>query len=432
MSSNNLSSTLGKTMLNKRNKVKRPTLLLLLTIVDSVLIFFGRAIKILDFDFRYVLLILLMIISFIYLLSGYSLKSRYINFFAAYLFCLLYAFFIGTLRYPLKDCFEHIVGNMYIVLFIPFTLFIRNKKDLLYAVKILKCASLLVSLLTIFIFILNSLGFSIAEKFNLFLIQYDLGFVSNSGRFTRVFIRTIPYSACFLVMDIYKILIYKRITTSIVFFIMLNGIACFICFTMGLWIAILIALAYIIFLYFLYPKKKKESRILIKTPLFYFLLILAVALIPIMLETVLLRSHATDSSVMIKSDQFLYLLKEWSKHPIIGNGFGITRYFKNTGRTMIVVENFWMDTLSTMGIIGLICCLFFCFTPCLDAIRHYKKCNLETNFLLITFSSFIIIIAVTTIFNPFLNASVGLIILIFSMVSINLLLPNSKKLEINL
>lgn len=334
-----------------------------------------------------------------------------------FLLVIIFSSINGLLRnHDFSDVIKNLQGYLYILMYFPLSLIINTPKKAIKAKKIFINASVVLSIVSLIIFMVFYLDNSFYYVISPILDKYTYGYISLRYGLPAVFLKTCPYIAISFILLFYEI-IYLKISRKILVYVKLLILmfGSTITMSVGIWISVFIGLFFI----FIIAKGKYRLISIIA------ILAIAVVLIALLYDYIIVvlnsRFSVTDSSYIIKKDQLFVLFKHWLDNVFIGKGFGYKIVFNTIygERFMLNYELFWLQVLLNMGICGILIYfkifykLYFKTKKLFFKLYLYEKVHLSS--LLVG----LLMLCVVSSVNPFLNNPIGIGYMLLVMVSVS-------------
>jgi O-antigen ligase len=290
---------------------------------------------------------------------------------------------IGMIVEDLKPLFFFLV-------LLPFSLFIRTKKDIALIVNLIKNSSFILAILyLLFLVSMYSgiLDFSSVYRF-ISLHSDDIMFRGASNDNASFFYKGFLYLNIGFIFYIFSKNKYSK------FFALILFVAILLTFTRGFLLALYISF---LFFYALDLKNKKSFFLMVS------LALLGIALAPFIVELFAKRAES-DSIRFIQIHQVLEAITPLSF--FIGHGFGIGVPIRE-----MHMEIAYLEIFHKQGVLGLL----FWFTILSVIVITYKKIN-NKNYIVKSFlvSTFFVYSQSAT--NPFLNNPIGMTVVLLSLI----------------
>jgi len=375
------------------------------------------------------------------------MSKTYINliiFFIIFTFSILNGLQNG---YTVQDIFIASKGFLFVLIIFPFFIFVESIDKAKNLFKAMIFASVILAILTIFIFIFYGLNPDSYIMIRTFLDKLDYGYIAMRSGQPAVFMKASPFLAIALN---YEINMYingprKNRHVNIVFICLL--LAAVICtMSMGLWIASIVGAGFIIIVSFFNRKNIKLPHYkgdLLKIALvFIFFNLFGKIITP---ETVVNTNYiqnslnnrlsSSDSSFIVKKDQLFKLTTLWLENPFFGKGFGASITFKVDNLRddrMVLFELFWNQLLFNIGVFGFLSYIWLIFEPMILFFKNaFKKHFVGKDVMhMISLNMGMIIICIISSVNPFMNNPIGIGYLVIFLSSVNIYLkPKAEEIE---
>ena len=410
---------------DKKVHIDFPTLIFFISMAEIILCGSGRIIVIGGITERYILFFLNLCCA-VYLIATEqaTLSTKSLTLFSVYFVILLAAIFKGIILNGIGSTLQHSKGYLFALYFLPAATILNSKERVKELFRLCDKFALALAFIIVVLFLLLSVNFNrFYAVFNPILLRYDIGHIVNVGAVPRVFFKCVPYCAIFAIYRITEWL-YKPIRHRVLYFIsILIMIAAVITsFTMGLWLAFAVGV-FIVFMHYSHKNK------LIFLSVCFIGGCLVLALFGSDIFSVLgSRLSSSDTSGIIKAQQFKQMIESWLLAPIFGHGFGESITFVSGAgtRTMLTIENTWLEILNTMGVVGLIAFLCLILYP---VVALEKANKIETDMLSVKFTIIggVFILIIVSAFNPFINNPIGLAFVGVCVSSVSAMTKRDKK-----
>lgn len=350
-------------------------------------------------------------------------------------FVLLLASMVQGYRagYPLGDVFESSKGFLFILMLFPFSLFVDSKEKARRLILHFTDATVILAILSFSIFIIFGIYNDAFNWFDPILTKWSYGYISIRGGFPAVFMKTSPYLAIALIIELGLYInskAHKSKWKTFRIFILLEAIIGTM--SMGIWIATAVGFGMVVILsvanhkYILAHKEKGVFRDLLPIIVVVVLSQLAFNLIfkDYIVTVIDNRIDTDDSSFVVKADQLTKLTAIWKESPLFGKGYGY-RIFFDLGdfrkESMILFELFWNQLLLNMGIVGFLAYVTLILEPVVNYIRRMfrKVQEVEDVVFIVLISIGMLIMCIVSSVNPFMNNPIGIGYLALFLSSVN-------------
>ncbi|WP_436512581.1 O-antigen ligase family protein [Clostridium thermobutyricum] len=343
----------------------------------------------------------------------------------------------NNFKYALEDI-TNFFCIIYIVIILIFTEYKKN--NFIKIINILKVCMIILSIITIALFIGsyigNYIGINVGGELEKFNNATNYGVITGGiygMKFARVYFINGIFMQVALPFFIYDILNKNRLKDYIFTIIILLGI--FSSSTRGYWLGAVVVLFLMILL------NKKEKRIKIIKLIFITVIICSPIFttdffkIQVLGRITSITNFSTDASNDIRRIQINYMGEEIKENPILGSGFGsnLNKYTEATGLDGRRFEVYYLELVYKTGILGF---LILVIILLLSIYRIFKDVILndsiieENKEIMIGLVSGSISVLITGITNPYMQGSIGIFI-ISIMFSGYIILVNDKKIDIN-
>ena len=407
------------------------SLLAILTLLELVLGGAGRLISFGSFlTIRYILFFVgLLYFVFILYLNDFKIQNNLfynpvLLFFAFLAISIMTAMFNKT---PIRDIFDTTKSYLYLLMIFPFSLYLRNMRQVHKAVDLFVYASTLIALLSTGIFGLLLVSPSFFNSINSILQRFDYGHLAMVGGITRVFLKTGCYMAIAFVIELFRFINIKEKRSVFVLIRMgLQLFGVFATLTMGIWIALAAGIIICLFL----SKGIRKIGIIFLATIFGALLFWKFG--GYVMEIISSRFSSSDTSLVIKSNQFFKIIQVWSENMLFGKGMGITIFFDSgiAVREMIKFEIFWLELLVYTGILGFLSYIYILVKTFYFGIKSLKeKSGFDSNQIKGLLVGLFMMCIITSV-NPFLNNPIGIGYFIFVMSAVNVGYANLLKKQV--
>ncbi|MGB4588339.1 MAG: hypothetical protein WBI17_03770 [Clostridiaceae bacterium] len=369
-------------------------------------------------------------------------SKTYINliiFFVILMFSIFNGFRNG---YSLQDIFIASKGFLFILIIFPFFIFVDSMEKAKKLFEAMIYASVILAVLTILIFIFYGLNPDSYIILRTTLDKLDYGYIAMRGGQPAVFMKASPFLAIALNYEINMYINdpkknrYVNITSIC---LLLAAVICTM--SMGLWIASIVGVGFVIIVSFFNRRNIKLPHYkgdLLKIALVFVLFNLfgkinspeAVANTNYIQNSLNNRLSSDDTSFIVKKDQLFKLTTLWLENPIFGKGFGASIMFKVDkirNDRMVLFELFWNQLLFNVGAVGFLAYLWLIFEPMLLFFKKaFKKSFAGKDMMhMISLNMGMIIICIISSVNPFMNNPIGIGYLVIFLSSVHIYLkPN--------
>jgi hypothetical protein len=406
--------------------------LAIIIILELVLGGSGRLITFGSFlSLRYILFF----IAFVYFIlkcriNNFKIKKNlfYIDiivFFFAFTFAIANGILSG---YEIGDIIKSSKGYLYLLIYFPISLLIDNKEKSKQIFKLFLNSSVVLAIVALTIFVFFYFDHTKYHLFTPILNKLDYGYIALRGGLPAVFLKTSPMIAIAFVLLLVHYINLKterNFKNIIKLSILLFGIVSTM--SMGLWVATFVGVMLTIVL----SKGKYKvvglaTVILLMSFAYYFLS-------EYINVSITNRLNSNDSSFIIKFDQFFRLIENWSNRLIFGNGFGIEITFLTDlgSRTMINFELFWLQLLVNMGLVGFIIYIKMFIKSIFYSIKTINAISFEESLHIKSLIVGLVVLAIISSVNPFLNNPIGIGYLVIVMNTISTYSKDLKKGALN-
>lgn len=284
---------------------------------------------------------------------------------------------------------EDLKPLFFILMLLPFSLFIKTKKDITLVVKLIKLSSFILAILYLLFLVsmyLGVLDFSYVYSF-LSGKSGEFFFRGHSNENASFFYKGFLYLNIGFIFYIFSKNRYSK------FFALILFVAILLTFTRGFLLALFVAF---LFFYTLDLRNKKSVLLMV------FIVMVGIVLAPFIVELFGNRAES-DSIRFIQIYQVLEAITPLSF--FIGHGFGIGVPIRE-----MHMEIAYLEIFHKQGILGLL----FWFAILSLIVRTYKKIN-NKSYIVKSFlvSAFFVYLQSAT--NPFLNNPIGMTVVLLSL-----------------
>ncbi|HZK54079.1 MAG TPA: O-antigen ligase family protein [Desulfosporosinus sp.] len=399
----------------------RLNVLVYIVLIEMVLGGSGRVITAGPLTLKYALFLIALIYFAVATLTiPYKIDER--NMFYGPVFVFLALLFLsianGLLHgYPVGDVLSATQGYLYLLMILPFTLFINKIEQVREVLRVINASALVLAILSIIIFIFLYIApAQVYSIVNPFLVNTSYGALEPSGVLPRVFFRTDPFIALAFIHELFTYVNRpdQRTIRSIVKMVILL-IGCLTTMTMGLWVALGVGIALCIAFS---PGKNKLYMLLV---MMFVAMIIFIPFANSIQQIVLKRFSQSDSSFIIKLDQLYTMLNVWIHNFFFGTGYGVKIIFDNgvMYREITKFELSWLELLVCMGITGFTSFSYILTKTFLNGLRAASLSAEHHAIQIKAMITGVIMLCVISLVNPFLNNPIGLGYLIIVMCSVN-------------
>lgn len=346
-------------------------------------------------------------------------------------FFFFFAFAIanGILNgYQISNVIVASQGYLYLLIYLPISLLIDNKEKSKKIFQLFINSAVVLSLVSLTIFVIFYFDNTKAYLFTTILSKLDYGYIALRGGLPAVFLKTSPFIAIafvHLLVQYINLKNEKNFINIVKLSILLFGIVSTM--SMGIWIATFVGVLLVIIL------SKGKSKLL---GLILIVLLMGVVyyfLSDYIMVSLTNRLSIEDSSFIIKFDQLFRLIENWRNKLIFGNGFGIEITFLTElgRRTMVNFELFWLQLLVNMGLIGFIVYIKIFIKSMYLSIKISKVSSFIERQHLKSLIIGLVVLAIISSVNPFLNNPIGIGYLVIVMSTISTYSIDLKNKVIN-
>ena len=381
--------------LNKLLKVYLVFILLELFLLGS-----GQLIKYHSLTLRMVNFVLLTVLSLI-LFKKQKIKDEYLIMLYVYIVSLLLSSVIGFLNgASLAAIFNDVKPLLFFIYLIPFTFLIKTSVDIERVIKLLKISAIILSLLY-FLYLIIYLFYPI--------VMFALAPLDNNG---EIFFRGdgpfFFFKGFFFIMITVFLINKRKIIDWVILFILLFAI--FLTLTRGFYVALVVPYIILSIIHLINSRKIKINNLIL---ILSFLILLAIFL-PYLLNFLGDRSesNAIRFEIIKNVNNAITPLSM-----IFGHGFGVI-----AGVDRVHLEISYYEILHKQGIIGLVIWmipLIYCFNKLIKD----RKEKLDKKFFLAILSVYIL-----SLTNPFINNPLGLSIIVISMIAMDIIKKENKRM----
>lgn len=371
------------------------------------------------FSIRYILFfitLLYFILNCIF--NNYRIKKNMfyfdiIMFFYVFTFAIANGIISG---YEIVDVIKSSQGYLYLLIYFPISLLIDNKQKSKQIFRIIINCAIVLSLVSITIFVIYYFDSTKYSVFTPILDKLDYGYIAYRGGLPAVFLKTSPFIAIsfvLLLVHYINLKIERNLVNTLKLSILLFGII--VTMSMGIWIGTSVGILLTILLA---KGKNKVFGLAIIILLMGFAYYLSSDYISASITN---RLSSNDSSFIIKLDQFFMLVKNWVNRLIFGNGFGIEITFLTElgKRTMINFELFWLQLLVNMGLIGFIIYLKIFIKSIYYSFKKNNAISFKDTLHIKSLIIGLVVLVIISSVNPFLNNPIGIGYLVIVMNTIS-------------
>lgn len=234
-----------------------------------------------------------------------------------------------------------------------------------------------------------------------FLRRYDIGRLAFAGRLTRLFMKGTVFCVIACLMGFSDLLNGQKSLFSVV-----NMVCCFlavlISFTLGLYATLALGGLYIIHQSM---RGKNETKVFLMVALV--LAAAGAAIVQLGIYDLMTERFSGDYTLSYKVTQTIELLKDWTAHPIFGNGLGheLTVNYGFRRVTGCRFENMWGELINHTGLAGIALYLYMVLGTCKNLSLLSKKTG-KLDYSL--FALGILVLVAESFSNPFMNNAIGL------------------------
>ena len=382
-------------------------------------IFLGGSGKVYNVPWRMMMMIFMVVLASIKIIKGTVVPKNLIcGLGILWTYCIIWIF-IGLVEGNLlKDGISD-VTNFIALVYIPIIVLVQNKKDMFNKIiKILKITMLILSSITIILFLgsycLRVVDINVGAFLEAFNKETNYGVITGglyNLKFARVYFMNGLFMQFSLVFFIYDILNYGRKRDYINTLIILLGI--FSSSTRGYWVG---AGVVIILMLILVNKIQRKK-------LFNILVICLVISSPIMFTStfkteivdrvISITDFSKDTSNKVRNIQISSMIKKIKEKPLIGSGFGanLEEYQEKTGLNGRHFEVYYLELIYKTGLLGVLIIIsigfkqFYCMFNNIIFNKNIIKKDKESA---IAVTIGVIACLVTGITNPYMQGTIGI------------------------
>lgn len=345
--------------------------------------------------------------------------------------------------YPLSDVFQSSKGMLFLLMLFPFSYFVNSKERARALFRSFTNASVILASISVIIFLVFGINNETYNFFEPFLSKWSYGYIALRNGFPAVFMKTSPYIAIALIIELGLYInssVPKNKVQMFRVFILLGAVICTM--SMGIWISTAVGFIGMVVLSVVNRKyiKTHNTRSVFIDLLPMILLVVVSQLIfnfafnDYIVEVIDNRINTGDSSFVVKADQLTKLTEVWKQNIFFGKGFGHRIYFslgEFREESMIIFELFWNQLLLNMGLLGFASYVYLIIQPVFNYVpgifkRYYK----EEDVIFVTLISIgMLMMAIVSSVNPFMNNPIGIGYLSLFMASVNIFARNNNKSE---
>lgn len=318
--------------------------------------------------------------------------------------------------YGIGNVIKSSQGYLYLLMYFPMSILINTKEKSKQAFRLFINCAVILAIVSLAIFVFFYFDHTMHETFSPILTKFDYGYIALRGGLPAVFLKTSPLIAVAFVLLLLSFINLKSERTLIQLIkLLILFVGLVSTMSMGIWVATFAG----VFLTILSSKGKYKViglvTIVIITSIAYYLLSGYIA------TSLTNRLSTDDSSYIIKLDQAYRLLESWGKRVFFGNGFGIKITFLTDlgSRTMINFELFWLQLLVNMGLIGFAVYIKIFIKSAYYTLKISKVICFKESMHLKSLIVGLIVLAIISSVNPFLNNPIGLGYLVIVMTTIS-------------
>lgn len=327
-------------------------------------------------------------------------------------------------EYGMGNIIKSAQGYLYLLMYFPMSKLINTKEKSKQAFRLFINCAVVLALITLAIFVVFYLNPAVQETLSPLLTKFDYGYIALRGGLPAVFLKTSPLIAvAFMLLLLYFINLKSERTPIQLAKLMILFVGLLATMSMGIWVATFVG----VFLTILFSKGKYKViglvTIVIIAGIAYYLLSGYIA------TSLSNRLSTNDSSYIIKLDQAYQLIRNWGNRLFFGNGFGIEITFLTElgSRTMINFELFWLQLLVNMGLIGFAVYIKMFIKSAFYSFKISKVISFEESLHLKSIIVGLIVLAIISSVNPFLNNPIGIGYLVIVMTTISAYSKELKK-----
>lgn len=422
------------------SKNKFVNILLFIMIIE---IFLGGSGKIFNIPIRIGLLLIMLITTLIYIVKYKPEipKNLIIGIFALWMYCACWVI-LGVINgnnilHSLND-----VTNFFSIIYIVIILVITksNKKAFKLIISNLKICMLVLSIVTIILFVGSYIGtffdINIGSMLEWFNNNTNYGIITGAlynFKFARVYFVGGIFMQVSLAFFIYDILNKNRVRDYIYTVIILLGI--FSSSTRGYWIGAVIVILMMIIM----TNKKQKIRIA-KVLLVVSVIFSPIVFTPFFKNEVINRvisvsDFSKDVSNQTRTIQIEYMMDKIKEKPVLGSGFGanLTEYEVETGLSGRQFEVYYLELVYKTGILGMLILLSIFLIPFYFMFKNVifnENILDEDKELLKALVIGGVSAIITGITNPYMQGTVGIFIIVLMICGYFIVNENTEKINL--
>ena len=293
------------------------------------------------------------------------------------------------------------------LLLIPvyFTCFSRNEINLENYMKLFRALTIVLSLLAIAMWLLCLVGgVAVSSLIYRSLLQYNYGYISFVGIIPRLFLKGHVFICIGSLFAVYKMftqkVTFKDVVTMGIYFF-----AIIISFTTGF----LVFASVIMMLIFIHCASKDARKAVIPACIIILLVIAVIQFggLDAFKERFSKANNDGILSASVKGKEFVVLLDEFTRSPLIGTGLGgrLTNYYPVLKNYSFRFEIMWLELLYHTGIAGFGLYISLLAVTFIDMFKEYRIKGFHYSYIMAMGLLFLCFESCT---NPFMNNAIGI------------------------